>query len=174
MNTATENPILSSKNGTPKKTQNQVKQEHIKYKPFTNNNLIKIINGLTALGELEIENFSLNYAIARNTDILTSHLKTYQKMTKSLRDKHIKKNEDGSYATQKRDNGIEEFVFVDNTHKQEYISKVEKLGEQVVEVEKLFTLKTSMLNEVKGIKPNMLLSCMELVVDDTDMLKDFD
>lgn len=128
-----------------------------------NINIKRIIIGLTEIGNLEIEDFNTNLSISKTIANLNVAEKAYTKTMHSLMKKHIKKNASGGLMLDANNF----YVFISDKDKVEYEQSVEKLNETEV-TEKIFTLKTSVLKNVKGIKGNMMAKCYEVIVDDLD------
>jgi hypothetical protein len=159
------------KNGVDKKEVNQ-------HKPFANGDLSRIIQGLTLIGQLEIDDFKLNYSISRNIEILSQAEKIYNKSYENLRKKYVDTDENGNTRYIKHQNGTIEYIFSDKNRKKEFESKIFELNEQLVQLDKIFLLKTSQLSEVKDkddrctVKGTWMAMCLELIVDDKKILED--
>ena len=131
-----------------------------------NVNLNRLIKGLEQIGQLEITDFQLNYYISRNMDKLSSLWKSYTKSLSALINQHVKMSEEGTPVI----NG-EDYSFKSKKDRELYIDKKTKLDEFVTEV-KIFYLKTSALEGIKGLNGVMLFLLGELIVDDKNILGD--
>ena len=131
-------------------------------KPILNINVSRILLGLSEIGNLEIEDFKVNYAITRSIANLTVVEKAYSKSLAALQKKYVKMDENGNLSVQ---NNF--FVFNSLEDNKKYREELDKLNEFVVDV-KVFAIKSSDLKDVKGLKALTMAKCHELVVDDTE------
>ncbi len=128
-----------------------------------NINVGRIIVGLTEIGNLEIENFEINIGISKTISNLSLIEKAYVKSTQALMKKHIKRDDVGGLQIL---NGF--YVFKSEKDKDEYDKLTEALNETVI-TEKVFKLKTTELEKIKGIKGTMMAKCHELIIYDKDV-----
>lgn len=125
-----------------------------------NINISRTILGLTEIGNLEIEDFTMNYNITRSIANLSVAEKAYGKTIQTLQKKHIQKDEKGNYATL---NGF--YIFLSENDKEAYQKAFDELNETIVDV-KIYSMKASDLQKIKGIKGTTMAKCFELIIDD--------
>ncbi len=128
-----------------------------------NMNVTRMIIGLTEIGNLDIEDFDINYNITRNIANLNDIEKAYSKSLTALQKKYVKKDEKGNLTIQ---NNF--FVFENDENKKSYTDELEKLNETIVDETKvkIYKLKTSELKKIKGLKGTTMAKCHELIEDD--------
>ena len=137
-------------------------------KPILNINVSKIILGLTEIGNHEIEDFKVNYAITRSITNLGVVEKSYNKSLAALQKKYVKLDENGNLSLQ---NNF--FVFNSLEDNKKFREELDKLNEYVVDV-KVFAIKASDLEKIKDangkslIKATTMSKCHELIIDDLD------
>jgi len=135
---------------TETKTQNKI----------LNINISRTILGLTEIGNLEIEDFKMNYNITRSITNLSVAEKAYNKTMSTLMKKHIQKDEKGNLVIL---NGF--YVFISEKDKEDYQKNIDVLNETITEA-KVWTLKTSELQKIKGVKGTTMAKFNELIIDD--------
>ena len=143
----------------------KVKTDH-QVPTLSNAVVSRTIVGLTEIGKLDIEDFRLNYAITKTITNLSEVEKAYSKSGLSLTKKHVKVEDNGNFAIQ---NGF--YVFKTNSDKDAYEKGKEALDNQTIDV-KVWTMKTSVLKDIKGIKATWMAMCAELITDDANILGD--
>ncbi len=131
--------------------------EHV----ITNGKVQRIIMGLTQIGNLEIEDFQLNYGIGRSLSKLESIYKAFQKSELTYRNKYVKRDEFGNYLSS---NGFYQFSTMANC--EAYTKAIDDLIDTPIPEEKLFKMKLSILENIKGIKGPMMSACWELIIHD--------
>jgi hypothetical protein len=144
-------------------TETEKKETVIADDAITNSKVNRIIVSLSEIGNLEIEDFDLNYGITRTLANLNQVEKAYLKSLTAIQKKCIKKDEKGNLAVE---NGF--FVFNNTEDKETYGKETEELNEKVVDV-KVWRMKTSQLKKIKGIKGTAMAKCNELIDDDLNI-----
>lgn len=128
-----------------------------------NSNISRIILGLTEIGNLEIEDFRINLSISRNITSLSDVEKVLIKTHQTLLKKYVEKDEKGNLMSA---NGV--YIFKTEDDKTEYQKSFEELNEQVLSEDvKLYKIKTSDLEKIKGVKGITMAKISELIIDDT-------
>lgn len=132
-------------------------------KPILNGDISRIILGLTEIGNLEIEDFKINLSISRSIANLSEVEKAFLKTHQALLKKHVKKDDKGNLMS--ADNF---YLFLTDDDKLEYQKSLEKLNEQCLSEDvKLWKIKTSDLEKIKGVKGTTMAKIHELIIDDT-------
>lgn len=128
-----------------------------------NMNIKRIIIGLSEIGNLDIEDFETNYNITKTIANLNQVDKAYNKSLSALQKKYVKKNDKGNFVIE---NNF--FVFNSEDDKKKYGEELDKLDETVVDETKtkVWRLKTSQLQKIKGLKGTTMSKCYELIIDD--------
>jgi hypothetical protein len=126
-------------------------------------NLRRIIIGLSEIGNLDIEDFDTNYNITKTIANLNQVDKAYNKSLGALQKKYVKKDDKGSLVIE---NGF--FIFNSEEDKKTYGEELDKLDEVVIDETKtkVWRLKTSQLQKIKGLKGTTMSKCYELIIDD--------
>jgi hypothetical protein len=125
-----------------------------------NMDVSRIIMGLTEIGNLDIDDFKTNYQISKTITNLGVVEKAYNKSFQSLLKKHVKVGEDGNYLIE---NGS--YVFNSKQDRDAYVDAFEKLQNERVSA-KIWKLKESQLNKIKGLKGTTMAKCFELIEQD--------
>jgi len=132
-------------------------------KTIKNQDVSRIIRGLTMIGALEVDDFTVNYHIGRNITRLNSLEKSITKTAQAIIKKYVTKNEKGEPNVLPNN----EYEFASNEIRNKYTSEMEKLNESPLPKDcKLWNLKLSDLKKVKGLKPTMWALCDEIIDDD--------
>ena len=126
----------------------------------------RIMVGLNELGSLEIPDFKLNYAITRLNVKLAGLDKAYVKSRKALMDAHVSVDERGMYVY---NNDVDKlFVFKSIKDKDDYTSAINTLNETEI-TDITWTIKASVLKEIKGLKASTMMRINELIIDDVKL-----
>lgn len=146
-----------------------------------NINLNLLIKGLEQIGQLEITDFHLNWNIGRNLAKFLSLWKSYSKSLNALINKHVKMDEKGSPIIINKDVQLDkagkvflsggEYDYKTLEDKKSYLKSKVELDEIENDV-KIFKLKTSALENLKGLNGVMLYLLGDLIEDDADILGD--
>lgn len=107
-----------------------------------NGQLKPVLDGLSYIGRLDLEDFDLVYLIHRNSKALGVPAEAYTKVQASLVKKHVL-HEDGQPMTFESSIGVE-FKF-ENGQREKYIEALEKLNAQELESLKLERIPLSSL-----------------------------
>ena len=129
-------------------------------KPISNGNVGRIVEGLTEIGNLEIDDFDMNIAISKTLANLKVVAQAYQKTTITIMKKHIKVDEKGNFLSE---NGF--YIFISVKDKEDYQVEVDALNDTKV-VEKVWTFKASDLKKAGLKKATMMSKIDELLVYD--------
>jgi len=130
--------------------------------PIMNLNLKRIILGLTEIGNLDIDDFKVNYSITKTIANLNTVEKAYNKTLNTLMNKLIQKDENGNFMSA---NNF--YIFSSEQNKKEYFDAVEKLNDTILDDDvKVYKLKASDLQNIKGLKGTTMAKCHELIIDD--------
>ncbi len=129
-----------------------------------NCDVIRILQGLTELGNLDIEDYKLNYGIARSISNLQQSAKIFEKTLTSIQKKYFKKEDNGNFSVDEHG----QHVFESASKRTEMEDEIEKLGDTECG-SKVFKIKASDLKNLKGIKPNFIAKIMELIDDDVEI-----
>jgi len=130
---------------------------------ITNNAISRTIIGLGEIGNLDIEDFKLNYGITRSIANLSQVEKAYIKSLNAIQKKYISKDEKGNFVIEGNN-----YVFNSEKEKSSYLDELDKLNETVVDVE-VWKMKTSDLQKLKGIKGTTMSKCHEIIIDDLNL-----
>ena len=142
---------------TEKQNNEEVSNPH----EIRNGNVSRIILGLTELGNLAIDDFSINYGITRTITSLTIVEKAYNKTLGNIMNKYILK-EKGNFLSV---DGF--YLFASASDKEEYQKNLDELNEGIVTA-KYFTIKASDLKKITGVKGTTMAKFSELIIHDLD------
>ena len=131
-----------------------------------NGNLNRLIGGLEQMGKLESANFKFNYAVGRDLDKFGTLVKSYNKSSSALINKHVQMDDKGKPIIIGN-----EYNFKTKKDRDAYIKSKTELDEITNKVF-LWKLKTSDLKDVKGVTGVMLFMLNEIIVDDANILND--
>lgn len=130
-------------------------------KEILNGNITRIIIALSEIGNLDIEDFNLNWAITRTLTSLSECEKAYKKSVSAIQKKYINRDEKGNAIVDEK--GL--VIFKTISDKEKFNEEIEVLSEQKAEA-KVWTIKTSQLRRLKGIKATTMAKCEELIEHD--------
>lgn len=146
------------------KEDNKKNQEKEKTVTIANADLNSIVLGLNEIGSLDIEDFPTNLAISTNISRLKDAQKAYGKSTQALAKKYVTKLPNGNLSI------TDNFYDFDTPElKQTYLDELDKLNEASIEA-RVFTLKTSKLKEIEGLKGKSMAMCFAVIEDDSAIL----
>lgn len=146
-----------------------------------NINLNRLIGGLEQIGQLDITDIKLNYAIGKNLNKLTIPRNSYNKSLGALVNKHVQMDDKGTPVTIGN-----EYDFKTKKDRDAYIKSKTEIDEGETEVD-LWKLKTSVLEkvmkrikcdkcgaekEVSGLNGVMFYMLVDIIVDDINILGD--
>ena len=138
-------------------------------KPFQNQDVDRLINGLVEIGKIDIDEFDLVLTIQQNIVNLDVISRSCAKTKVALAKKYIQRDKNGNFAIDSiiAKNVIYKFSSAENRNT--YDSEIEKLESTPVNA-KLFPIKTSRLQ--KFVKKATLLAYInELLIHDVEMDK---
>ncbi len=139
----------------------ETKKENVVIK---NCDVVRTLQGLTEIGNLDIEDYKLNYGIARSISNLQQSAKIYEKTLTSIQKKYFKKEDNGNFSVDEHG----QHVFESKEKRTEMEIEIEKLGDTDCGA-KVFKMKASDLKNVKGVKANFISKVMELIIDDVNI-----
>lgn len=131
---------------------------------LTNLDAIRLLEGMTGLGNLAIEDFKTNYSITRNIDKLSSVVKAYYKSINASAGKYAIKDDSGNHTSP---NG--QYQFKNEVDKNRFLKQKMEIDETEVQLD-LFPIKVSELQKIKGLKAIQMAMCTELIEEDVKVL----
>jgi hypothetical protein len=132
-------------------------------KQIRNVNVARIMKGLGEMGALEIEDFNFKYNITKSMVNLSVVEQLYIKYVTDLNKKYVKVDENNNLMSDERGN----LIFKSGEDKKNYSDAFAKLNETVVDV-KVWTMKASDLEKIKGLRAVTMSKFHELIIDDIE------
>lgn len=135
-----------------------------KFAPILNCNISRMMMGLSSIGNLDNEDFKMNYSITKMISKLDALEKAYQKSKTALQKKYCKLDTKGNLMLAEAN----QVIFKDDSAKAEYIQEQLILDESEISSDiTIFRLKASELAKIKGgVKGSVMANCYELIIDD--------
>lgn len=141
----------------------KLKPEVNSKKNLTTENAYRIFNGLKQISTCEIGDFNTVLKITENVEKLLPMAESYDKTLHTLKNKHIAKNDAGSFQVADK-----RYVFKSQKDEAEFEKAVEKLNNEIID-DNLHSIKISALKDAPGFKAAMLINCREVIIKDVDI-----
>ena len=129
-----------------------------------NINLSRLISGLEQIGQLDITDYKLNYAIGKNLGKVMPMLKSYNKSLVALVNKHVEMDDKGKPITIGN-----EYDYKTKRDRDAFIKTKTDTDEIENEVD-LWKFKTSILKDIKGVNGVMNFQLGDIIDDDANIL----
>ena len=126
-------------------------------------NVPAIIKGLTELGSLSIEDFTLNLGISEAVAKLNPVEKAYMKSAQALMRSHIEVDEKGIPKTE-GEGPYKTYVYKSVSDKQTYLDEMEKLNNTEVKLD--LKIKATQLKSIKGLTALTMMKLGALIEND--------
>ncbi len=138
---------------------------NIEDKKIINENVTRIIKGLSGIGSMDILDFTLNFGITRNLSVLSCIEKAYDKSKDALLKKYAAKDETGGYSMT---NG---YINFDSDQKRQAYEKEKIALDETAFEDQVYRIKTSQLKDIQGKGLALFMAlCHEIIIDDAKVM----